>query len=382
MLSAQGMLRFPAMTLFVFVALYQGFAYCGGTLVFHAQSLLELFLGACALTATAAFPIANYFIISKNAHTVSYTRDPDTVSWLAHFIVGPAEWIDVQNKSCFANRYGTMFQRFVPKAMIFMSVECFLSLAIGLISSIGAKNQAQCGHKKLACVVLLLLYAVGVAVLGPARRPRDDVFELMAAALSVAACFCLSVGHYHGSVSHWGFNVGNALFLVAAYVLLVRAAIDLLTAGYVALTKRKDKLRNYETSPLSILKRQMKRELFELASIVDRDCEPPDRASFFPHLSVSSLPQSEMPSLTPPIPPRKAGRPAPLWRPPESCTTSFSASPSSVYDPDDGLNFSVSRPSPVDRGLPLRALPSAESDRFRRHHYRPLRKSRSLHRPL
>ncbi|KAJ9464804.1 hypothetical protein DIPPA_32508 [Diplonema papillatum] len=241
LLSAQGLLRFPAVTLFVLVALMQGFVTCGSQLLLYHTTRVEMAIGAVTVVAMVCFPIANYLIIARYSGSVVYQRDPRTGRGLA-FFVGACEWVDRNRDFYFLNRFGTMFQRYVPAAMVFMTVECWHALSIGFVGAIRTRSSLQCGHKRVAMLFLVLMQGVIVLAVAPSRLPVDNVLEVLTACSSAAGCMCAALAYYSGKSAHWGFAGGASFFEVSGYLILTRSVFSVACVVYVALTKRKERL--------------------------------------------------------------------------------------------------------------------------------------------
>ena len=164
------------------------------------------------------------------------------------FFIGKGEYIP--KKDHFVNRFGTLFNRFSPKVALFGTVECFLSLTLSVIEGVRADNLVQCGHKRLAMGLCMLFYAGVVGFITPARRPRDDVIEVINDLISCVGLVCLALAYYSGDSNHLGYSLANDLFTVVSYSLLIKSILDLLTVVYVVLTKRRDRLMNKSQPPV------------------------------------------------------------------------------------------------------------------------------------
>ncbi|KAJ9467857.1 hypothetical protein DIPPA_20240 [Diplonema papillatum] len=240
-LSVQGLLRFPAWSLFFFFLLYQGFSACGAALLFSPEALWEVLLGLAAAFVTCGFPLANVRLVRSivaDRDTV-FVKDPNTPRWLQVFI-GAGEWVPVN--AHVVNRFGTLFTRYVPRGVYFTSVECFLSLCLACIDVVPTSSLLQCGHKRLATLLALVFFFAVVLAQRPSKNRCADVVELVSHGVLAFGALALTLSFYSGERDHWGYTASARAMLVGSVILVVKGVLDTGALAYVVYTSRRARL--------------------------------------------------------------------------------------------------------------------------------------------
>ncbi|KAJ9446825.1 hypothetical protein DIPPA_24709 [Diplonema papillatum] len=142
-----GFISVSAWSLMVFILLYQGFSSCGVMLLFHADRVWEVLLGLAALASVVGMPFVGLRMIRSvvDENKAKHAMDPKKSCWTG--LLGTGEWVSLWESS--VERYGCLFQQYLPKAVFFLFVfECSLSLCFAFIEAVYVETWVQCGYKK------------------------------------------------------------------------------------------------------------------------------------------------------------------------------------------------------------------------------------------
>ncbi|KAJ9457175.1 hypothetical protein DIPPA_35266 [Diplonema papillatum] len=241
LVAAQALLRFPAMTIFVLMFLFQGLTSCGASLLLYGADSSQQMIGAAAVLVTLSYPIINLRLSYHVPQNCTCLDDYTTPGWLA-FIIGRAEWVDVRLGLFFVNRFGSAFINYTFNSAYFATLDLALSFCIGFVDGIRAATLQQCGHKRMAMFVLFFVFFVLIAWSQPYRRVRDNLSEAGVAVLTCTGLITLAVSYYQNTEEPWTIDFASRCFAVAGGLLLLKSILDLLTLLYVVCTGRRRKL--------------------------------------------------------------------------------------------------------------------------------------------
>ncbi|KAJ9446833.1 hypothetical protein DIPPA_24710 [Diplonema papillatum] len=270
--SKTGFISVSAWSLMLFTLLYQGFSTCGVVLLFHADRVWEVLLGLAALASVVVMPFIGLRMIRSvvNENKAKYAIDPKKSCWTG--LLGTGEWVSLRESS--VERYGCLFQQYLPKAVFFLFVfECSLSLCFAFILAVYVETWVQCGYKKIALLMANAFYGLQLARLMPHRLPLVNGLELV---VNILACLGLGTAAVacfaEDPVHHWGTGSSDMTFMLAAYTVLLKSVFCIGVVLFVVLNKRRARLQASEplckvpTTPIITKRRRSKIEPLTVAA--------------------------------------------------------------------------------------------------------------------
>ena len=230
--DVSGFLKFPSIPLYVFQFVFQGVSYAAFALLFDAQNVSTVLLGAGTLLILLSVPLYLLFRIRYDVpRLASYCPYTVELSKVMTFIVGSGDWVG-KSKMLWVMRYASVVRMYREEVCWFIVADLGFSMALSLIKAVPTDSTYVCGA--LYCTAGMLYIAIsGVLVaLLPYARTRDTLIMLVTSAAQSAACFFIAVAQYTKDSDSFFREVGNFLFFLSAIVLLVKALLDIFAEGY------------------------------------------------------------------------------------------------------------------------------------------------------
>eukprot|EP01064_Diplonema_japonicum_P013428 TRINITY_DN2099_c0_g1_i1.p1 TRINITY_DN2099_c0_g1~~TRINITY_DN2099_c0_g1_i1.p1 ORF type:complete len:1033 (+),score=163.03 TRINITY_DN2099_c0_g1_i1:56-3154(+) len=269
-MEAQGLLRFPAATMFCFFFLLQGISLSGARVFFHPKEWWHGLVGAMTLVVCTFVMVAVFWFFRNIENKAVYYKDSKTGKVAAYF-VGDGEWLPL--KHSFVDRFGVGFRRYLPHAARFVTVDCALSLGMALAAAVQVKTMKECGHKRIAMACMTIVYGITIALKRPYAHQRNNHTELVGQSLQTIGLILIAAGFYSEDRTSACFTAGMYAILVAMVCLLIRTLGDGAVLLWVVISGRiprllkereilrDDMLENHETESLKSLDPKDEREL-------------------------------------------------------------------------------------------------------------------------
>eukprot|EP01064_Diplonema_japonicum_P038297 TRINITY_DN9218_c0_g1_i2.p1 TRINITY_DN9218_c0_g1~~TRINITY_DN9218_c0_g1_i2.p1 ORF type:complete len:927 (+),score=158.88 TRINITY_DN9218_c0_g1_i2:200-2980(+) len=245
--AAQGLIRFPGGSLFVFLFLYQGQAKCGWALIFSGAAL-HVTVGLFIVGALILVPgYVGYILYDAVKTEQARYREVDvpTSRWMT-FIVGKGEWVSRRRTNPVTFRFSLQLRAFREACCWYLANDFGLMFLVGLGTAIPASTYQQCGHIRVFLSVLCLLSCLVEAWKRPHIRMRDNWADGVRLLLQSVGLLCAAVAYYAEDVTHNAMGLAAIFFLGALVTLLIKVLLDMATELYVLCKGRRTRLQKLE----------------------------------------------------------------------------------------------------------------------------------------
>ena len=236
-MEIQGFVKFPAVTMFLFLFLLQGTSLGAARLAFSGGPWTAVGGGTFVL---CLMFIVYVYLVLRDVHKKAVYRDDSTTSTRAAYFIGKGEWLSTTDS--YIDRFGVMFRRYLPHASKFVMWDMSLSIGISLASAVKANTMVECGHKRVAMGSMTLSYMLLLMYVRPFAHGRNNHSEIFGQLLQTVGLGIIAIAFYSEDRSHWGFEVGMYLILAAMVFLVMKTLGDFIAFMYVLKTKRRPRL--------------------------------------------------------------------------------------------------------------------------------------------
>eukprot|EP01062_Namystynia_karyoxenos_P034545 TRINITY_DN25322_c0_g1_i2.p1 TRINITY_DN25322_c0_g1~~TRINITY_DN25322_c0_g1_i2.p1 ORF type:complete len:1350 (+),score=263.08 TRINITY_DN25322_c0_g1_i2:131-4180(+) len=242
----QGLVRFPAIPIFLYVFCYQGNAQCAWKQLFKGESPVLVFASLVVIALLLAGPLILARRLYRAVPNLMHFRtDPQPESKFWRFVAGPGEWLSQDRDNPVSWRYALQLWPFTNKCCWFLGVDFLYQFATGLAAAIPTDGYAACGHVNVF-VALVTFGCLGVEVhFRPHSKPRDNIADIARLGLISIATLLKAFKYYLISGGSSGETLGglsSALLFVATAVILIKVAFDLLATLWGLKTSRRNRM--------------------------------------------------------------------------------------------------------------------------------------------
>ena len=250
-IDTQGLLRFPSAPLFIFQLLYQGTTYGSMVLVLHAPTPMLAMVGGASVAACMVVPCALLTVVHGDVPAKArYRFDEHTKSSLLRFWIGPGEWVARTRRTSWVNRYASVVRTFRQDLAWYAFVEFTSSFTLSAIAAVEARNEAACGHVKLASAAVFLVLLFVECALWPHAKRRDGLLDVVLLGAQFCAMTVRAFAYYSLDREHWGFLLSSQLLVCCGMLLMCKVVVDVLSEVYVLVKRRRARLETAEVLEL------------------------------------------------------------------------------------------------------------------------------------
>eukprot|EP01060_Flectonema_neradi_P030287 TRINITY_DN4366_c4_g1_i1.p1 TRINITY_DN4366_c4_g1~~TRINITY_DN4366_c4_g1_i1.p1 ORF type:complete len:1087 (+),score=214.32 TRINITY_DN4366_c4_g1_i1:149-3409(+) len=244
-LAGQGRLRFPSVTLFVYLYLYQAFSLCGTNIMIHPRKGWHAAVGVGCTLLTTLIPIVISIAISKGVPDKARYRflsDEDKTKFrsgkVATFILGPGEWVSRHPQNRFVDRFTLILKSYTeerPWFAIFEFAQMFLS---GATLAIRQNSYVECGTTRLLCCLYNAAFLILEIKTLPHCKNRDNYLDCSRLFFQAVGLLLAAVAYFLEDMSHTSFTVATYCLLIAMSILFIKIILDLMSWLFIVCTGR------------------------------------------------------------------------------------------------------------------------------------------------
>ncbi|KAJ9455301.1 hypothetical protein DIPPA_33516 [Diplonema papillatum] len=242
-LDTQGLMRLPSAPLMVFTFLYQGTTFGAVMLLMEPPHPIGFCAGVFSFVLCAAVPMGVFYRMHRSVPAKAvYLLDDVYKGKIWAFVIGPGEWVSVQRKNHWVNRYASVMRTYRQETVWFSLVEFCSMFALAAVSATRVESVTACGHVKLFSAMIFFVQLGAEVVLLPHERGRNNALDFVFLSCQTCGLLCTSAGYYAQDVHHWTHRAAAKFFLAAWGTLAVKVLCDLLTELFVLIKGRRDRL--------------------------------------------------------------------------------------------------------------------------------------------
>ncbi|KAJ9455311.1 hypothetical protein DIPPA_33523 [Diplonema papillatum] len=242
-LDTQGVMRLPSAPLMVFTFLYQGTTFGAVMLLMEPPHLIGFFAGLLSFVLCAAVPMCVFYRMHRSVPAQAvYLLDDVYKGKIWAFVIGPGEWVSVQRKNHWVNRYASVMRTYRQETVWFSLVEFCSMFALAAVSATRVESVTACGHVKLFSAMIFFVQLGAEVVLLPHEVGRNNALDFVFLSCQTCGLLCTSAGYYAQDVHHWTHRAAAKFFLAAWGTLAVKVLCDLLTELFVLIKGRRGRL--------------------------------------------------------------------------------------------------------------------------------------------
>ncbi|KAJ9435027.1 hypothetical protein DIPPA_06378, partial [Diplonema papillatum] len=157
-LDTQGLMRLPSAPLMVFTFLYQGTTFGAVMLLMEPPHPIGFCAGVFSFVLCAAVPMGVFYRMHRSVPAKAvYLLDDVYKGKIWAFVIGPGEWVSVQRKNHWVNRYASVMRTYRQETVWFSLVEFCSMFALAAVSATRVESVTACGHVKLFSAMIFFV---------------------------------------------------------------------------------------------------------------------------------------------------------------------------------------------------------------------------------
>eukprot|EP01065_Artemidia_motanka_P045157 TRINITY_DN6571_c0_g1_i1.p1 TRINITY_DN6571_c0_g1~~TRINITY_DN6571_c0_g1_i1.p1 ORF type:complete len:1237 (+),score=135.80 TRINITY_DN6571_c0_g1_i1:106-3816(+) len=245
--QAQGVLRFPAFPLFMYMFCYQGNAWCAFKVLFKADSPVHVIAAAIVLIILLAAPgLLGWMLHRATPDRMLFRTDRQPESKCLRWLVGPGEWVSVDREWPESWRYSLQVWTYTARCCYFIFAEFLFQFLSGMAAAIPTGgNYTTCGHVRVLLLTFTCSFVAVEIIMQPHSRPRDNWFDSVRMIVTSVGFAFEAAGYYRQGAGHDSqalLSVGQACMSAALLVILLKVVLDGLAGLWSAVRGRRNRM--------------------------------------------------------------------------------------------------------------------------------------------
>eukprot|EP00756_Hemistasia_phaeocysticola_P006079 Hpha_TRINITY_DN13666_c0_g1::TRINITY_DN13666_c0_g1_i2::g.122705::m.122705 len=241
--EAQGLVRFPSVSVTVAVFLTQGSTYAGSRLLTHGNRPGDWLVGALAMLVSVTLCFLAWWHGRKSQLRSVYKLDPAMKDCRClRYWLGDGEWISFPAYRHQVERWSVVFRSALPKKNMVIAMDITFGQLASVIGGLGGLSCATCGVLRLADFCIGVTFAGYIVCHQPFVRRMKQYAIVPAQLLLAAGALFFAVGYFSSecgkSVELLGHGIAANLLAAAGMLLSCAAALDLSASLRAKLMKR------------------------------------------------------------------------------------------------------------------------------------------------
>ncbi|KAJ9436529.1 hypothetical protein DIPPA_16870 [Diplonema papillatum] len=245
----RGFVRFPSMTLFIVIWLYQGAALSSIILILHAPSTGSWLLGVGVGVLCVILPMWVFHRVVDGTRwrkMARYRYDRQPIHPWLECVIGPGEWVSTSPEKLWVWRYSAIVLTYRQETAWWALLEFLAAFTLAAITAVPTSDHVQCGHIKLTCALVFCVLLFLEVRFSPHVRWRDNCIDPLTLLSTAGSMFFAAVALYADNPEHWTGLATRILILMATGLIILKALLDLATEGYLLFNGRRERLQKEE----------------------------------------------------------------------------------------------------------------------------------------